>query len=314
VELSSTPFKISDRVISLYRVAQPELTDTTNAVTEGAYRVRTMERQEVNLAMEWAAAEGWNPGLHDARCFYAADPNGFLIGVLGDEPVATISVVKYGTSFGFVGFYIVAPAHRGLGYGIKIWNTGLALLQGRTVGLDGVVDQQDNYKKSGFVLAHRNVRYEGMRVGDTRATAAITPLSELSLDEITTYDQQFFPERRTQFLECWINQTQGAAFGFVQNGSLAGYGVLRPCRSGYKVGPLFADSPEIAESLFLALQQEIPNDAPIFLDTPAVNEAAVDLARRHNMTAVFETARMYANGNPDLPLDRIFGVTSFELG
>jgi hypothetical protein len=45
-----------------------------------------------------------------------------------------------------------------------------------------------------------------------------------------------------------------------------------------------------------------------------VNEAAVDLARRHNMTAVFETARMYAGGNPDLSLDRIFGVTSFELG
>jgi hypothetical protein len=62
------------------------------------------------------------------------------------------------------------------------------------------------------------------------------------------------------------------------------------------------------------LQQGIPNAAPIFLDTPAVNGAAVDLARGHNMTAVFETARMYAGGKPDLPLDRIFGVTSFELG
>jgi hypothetical protein len=273
-----------------------------------------MSRQEVDLAMHWAATEGWNPGLHDANCFYAADPNGFLIGLLGDEPVATISVVKYGTSFGFVGFYIVAPVHRGCGYGIKIWNTGLARLEGRTLGLDGVVDQQENYKKSGFVLAHRNIRYEGTCVGGASAGEAIIPLSKLPFGAILAYDKQFFPDTRVQFLKCWIHQTQGAALGFVQGGALAGYGVLRPCHSGYKIGPLFADRAKIAEDLFLALQRSVPRGAPIFLDTPAVNGAAVDLARRHNMTAVFETARMYAGGKPDLPLDRIFGVTSFELG
>ena len=283
-------------------------------MTDGAYRVRTMNRHEVELAVDWAAKEGWNPGLHDANCFYAADPDGFLIGLLEDEPIATISAVKYGTSFGFVGFYIVKPAHRGLGYGLKIWNSGLARLEGRTVGLDGVVDQQENYMKSGFVLAHRNVRYEGRRVRGANATASIIPLSKLPFGEISAYDEEFFPETRGQFLDCWINQTQGAALAFVQNGSLAGYGVLRPCRSGYKVGPLFADRPDIAEDLFLAMQRGLPDGAPIFLDTPAVNGAAVDLARRHNMTAVFETARMYAGGKPDLPLDRIFGITSFELG
>jgi GNAT superfamily N-acetyltransferase len=274
-----------------------------------------MDRHEVDLAVDWAAAEGWNPGLHDANCFYAADPDGFLIGLLGDEPVATISAVRYGTSFGFVGFYIVAPAHRGRGYGLKIWNTALARLEGRTVGLDGVIDQQENYRKSGFVLTHRNIRYQGTRVlGGGTDPAAIVPLSKLPFAKISAYDQEFFPDTRGQFLKCWINQTQGAALGFVQGGSLAGYGALRRCRSGYKIGPLFADTPDIAENLFLALQQDIPNGAPIFLDTPAVNGAAVDLAKRHNMAPVFETARMYAGRTADLPLDRTFGITSFELG
>jgi hypothetical protein len=40
--------------------------------------VRNMTEADLALALEWAAAEGWNP--HDARCFYAADPQGFLIG------------------------------------------------------------------------------------------------------------------------------------------------------------------------------------------------------------------------------------------
>ena len=47
-----------------------------------------MTQQEVATAIEWAAAEGWNPGLHDAACFYAADPSGFLVGLLEDEPIA----------------------------------------------------------------------------------------------------------------------------------------------------------------------------------------------------------------------------------
>ncbi len=36
--------------------------------------VRRMTRSEVDLALDWAAAEGWNPGVHDAESFYAADP------------------------------------------------------------------------------------------------------------------------------------------------------------------------------------------------------------------------------------------------
>jgi GNAT superfamily N-acetyltransferase len=273
-----------------------------------------MDRQEIDLAVDWAAAEGWNPGLYDANCFYAADPGGFLIGLLGDEPIATISVVKYGGSFGFVGFYIVAPPHRGRGYGIKIWNAALARLEGRTVGLDGIVDQQENYKKSGFVLAHRNIRYQGRSVGGAGLEPGVVGLSRLPFDKIAAYDRQFFPDTRLEFLKCWMNQPRGAALALVQDSSLAGYGVLRPCRSGYKVGPLFAENVEIAEDLFLGLQRDIPEGAPVFLDTPAVNGAAVDLAKRHHMTAVFETARMYAGQIPDLPLDRIFGVTSFELG
>ena len=100
----------------------------------------------------------------------------------------------------------------------------------------------------------------------------------------------------------------------MKDGKLAGYGVIRPCRSGYKIGPLFADDPELAEAIFLALKSEIDPAEPFYLDTPEVNRAAVALAERYQMKPVFETARMYTGAKPDLSLDRVFGVTSFELG
>jgi len=53
---------------------------------------------------------------------------------------------------------------------------------------------------------------------------------------------------------------------------------------------------------------------PIYLDIPAPNSAAVDLVKRHKMIATFETARMYTGKSPSLPLHRLFGVTTFELG
>jgi hypothetical protein len=273
-----------------------------------------MTRQEVDIAIDWAAAEGWNPGLYDGDCFHAADPSGFLVGLLGDEPVATVSVVKYGDSFGFLGLYIVKPEVRGKGYGFQIWNAGLALLKGRTVGLDGVLDQQDNYKKSGFTLAYRNIRYQGTGGGYLPTDSRIVQLSTLNFDEICAYDKPFFPDNRKPFLRCWIDQPQSTALGLLRNRKLAGYGVLRICRSGYKVGPLFADSPEFAEHLFSALKAHAPEGAPIFLDTPEVNTAAVDLAKRHKMIVADETARMYKGKIPDLPISRLFGVTTLELG
>ena len=258
--------------------------------------------------------EGWNPGIHDADCFYAADPNGFLIGLLDEEPIATISAVNMARSFGFLGFYIVKPEYRGKGYGIRIWNAGLKYLEGRNVGLDGVVAQQENYKKSGFKLAYRNIRYEGSGCGTVSKRPEIVNLSSLAFEDVEAFDRSFFPADRTEFIQCWINQPGCNALGILQNGKLAGYGVLRRCRSGYKMGPLFADSPELAESLFMALCSGIESTESVYLDVPEVNRSAIQLAERHHMKVVFETARMYKGREPDLSLNRLFGVTSFELG
>ena len=278
------------------------------------YIIKTIDRGEVDIAIEWAAKEGWNPGLHDADCYYAADPTGFLIGYLDEEPIATISVIKYTESFGFLGFYIVKPEYRSKGYGIQIWNAGLNYLKRRNIGLDGVVAQQENYKKSGFKLAFSNIRYEGHGGDNPPENVQIVKLSTLPFETINSCAQPFFPANRSFFIKCWINQPDSHALGIMQRGKLVGYGVIRACRTGSKIGPLFADSPRLAESLFLALNSKAKPSEPVYLDVPEVNQAALSLAERHNMNVSFETARMYTGDIPEMPLNRLFGVTSFEIG
>lgn len=272
--------------------------------------IRTMTRVDLDRAIDWAAAEGWNPGLDDAAPFRAADPDGFLMAFRDGAPVACISAVAYGARFGFLGFYVCAAEQRGRGFGMAVWRVALDRLGDRVIGLDGVVAQQDNYRKSGFVLAHRNVRYGGTVAIDERADPRIVPIDGTLRDAIVAYDQPFFPGPRRAFLEAWLTPARRRGLAYVEDGAVRGYGVVRACRNGHKIGPLFADDAAIADALFRALAAEA-GGGPVFLDPPESNRA---LPERYGLEPVFETARMYRGPAPALPLARLYGITTFELG
>jgi hypothetical protein len=77
---------------------------------------------------------------------------------------------------------------------------------------------------------------------------------------------------------------------------------------------LFADNALIAEKIFNALIGFVPLNEKVFLDVPEVNIPAIELAQKYEMRVVFETMRIYSRGMPSVPLKKVFGVTSFELG
>ncbi len=145
--------------------------------------IRPLRAEEMPFPVDLAAREDWNPSLHDGPAFRRADPQGFLGAWLGEEPVGCISAVSYGGAFGFIGFYIVAPEHRGQGYGLRLWQVGMARLAGQTIGLDGVVAQQDNYRRSGFVLAYSNIRFEAPGGMPFTPPPPVVPLADVPFAE-----------------------------------------------------------------------------------------------------------------------------------
>jgi GNAT superfamily N-acetyltransferase len=276
-----------------------------------AVNIRAMTSDEVALAVEWAAAEGWNPGLADAACFGSVDPAGFLICEFRGEPAATISAVNYDERFAFLGFYIVRPDLRGRGLGLRTWQAAIAHAGSRVIGLDGVVAQQDNYRKSGFALAYNNIRYGGVAVG-VRPRPGTIPLSHVPSDLIAQDDASVFPVARPEFVRTWTTAPGHVGQALVRGGRLAAWGVIRPCRRGRKIGPLVADNRADAEAIFAALVGPEPGE--VFLDVPQPNREAAALASAHGLSPVFETARMYSGPVRPVALNRVFGVTSFELG
>jgi GNAT superfamily N-acetyltransferase len=276
-------------------------------------RIRSMRPDEISIAVDWAAAEGWNPGLADATCFSSVDPDGFLIGELDGAPAATISCVNYGASFAFIGFYIVRKDVRGYGYGLQIWNAALAHAGARVIGLDGVPAQQQNYQKAGFKLAYANIRYGGIVVPPSAQRGRVVTLAEVPLSLVSTDDATVFPGRRDAFWRAWIGSPGHVGRAIVREGRLVAWGVMRPCRNGNKIGPLVADDRKAAEAV-LGVLLAAADGGEIFLDIPSLNRDAIALAQDLMLVPVFETARMYTGEIPLLRLERVFGVTSLELG
>lgn len=276
-------------------------------------QIRNLRPDEIAIAVEWAATEGWNPGLADADCFAIPDAQGFFVGEIDGKPVATVSCINYDDRFAFLGFYIVRERFRGSGYGLRIWNAAIAHAGARVIGLDGVVAQQDNYRKSGFRLAHGNVRYGGIVAAPSKSPVDMVALTGIPFASVEADDATVFPAARSAFLRAWIHTSGHVGRALLRDGRLTAWGVIRPCRTGHKIGPLVADDRAAAEAVAQALLAST-GGGEIFLDAPAVNGEAIALAESLGLKPVFETARMYTGPTPPLRIDRLFGVTSFELG
>lgn len=275
-------------------------------------RIATMAPADVERALDWAAAEGWNPGLDDAGAFRAADPDGFLMGWEGDEPVACISVVRHAPGYGFLGLYICRPEWRGRGYGRALWQAGLARLGGGTVGLDGVPAQQANYARSGFVADRRTIRHAG--VVAARPAAGAVPATAAMLPDLLALDRVASGVARPAYLSPWFTDT-GARRTLVllRDGRPVAVGTVRRCRESLKVGPLLAPEAADAATLLGALAA-VWAGAPLAIDVPEPNRPAIDLAAGLGLAPVFETARMYKGPPPAGRTGLVFGEATLELG
>lgn len=282
--------------------------------------IRPLERHELFQVVDWAREEGWNPGLNDAEIFWQTDPDGYLGVELDGQIVAAGSVVSYGRDFGFMGLFIVQPDLRGKGIGTKLWfhrrDALLARLKpGALIGMDGVFDMQAWYGQGGFVFSHRNLRMQGIGRKSDSAQDCVQ-LDELAFEEVEDYDRRCFGFNRGEFLRLWIKPQSGCALGVVRDGCLVGYGVVRECVEGFKIGPLFAESADVASLLFSALG-DCAAGSNLVLDVPEINSDAMALAQQNGMEEVFGCARMHYGPNqqpPQLPWRKIYGITTFELG
>lgn len=293
-------------------------------MTTNQLHIRNMTRAELDVIVEWAANEGWNPGLHDADIFWATDPDGFIAAELNGEMIGSGSIVNYGGVCGFMGFFLIHPQFRGRGFGAQLWLARRERLIKRLqaparIEMDGVFHMQSFYAKGGFQFLYRDLRFQGTAQTQTSTPTSISTrcdvvdLSTIAFDEINQYDQAIFMAPRSEFLRRWISQPACHALCATHNGKLVGYAIARPSRTGYRIGPLFANDPATARVLFQSLLSRLPHQQ-VQIDVPECNTPGVEMVKGNGFQEVFGCARMAFGPPLPRPLQNIFGVTTFELG
>lgn len=289
---------------------------TTSLVLPDGCSIGPMRAGEVPLLGQWAAGEGWNPGVSDLAIVHAIDPDAFLALRHGEEMIGGGVIYRAAPMLGFMGLFIVRPDRRGQGLGTALWFRRRDLLLSRleggaTIGMDGVFDMVPFYERGGFRLSHRDLRFQGIATG-TRDDS-VEPLDARDRDEVVAMDAALLGADRKVFLERWLAAPGARTAGLRIAGRLRAIAALRPARNGYRFGPVLAESADDARRVMSHLMADVQGQQ-VQLDVPEPNVAGITLAKGYAFTEVFGCARMYLGPIPRVDVSRVFGVTSFEFG
>ncbi|KAG0326342.1 hypothetical protein BGZ99_009694 [Dissophora globulifera] len=331
---------------------------------------RCTSQNALDTFFSWPLQEQWNPstkGNETREVFLKADPNGFICGKIinpetrREEIISIVSAITYGNDQAWVGFYIVNPRFRGHGYGLESFRKALehAGHDRASVGLDGVMAQVENYKKSGFTaVAWQNGRRHGSirdlienqerdladRIARDEVPGLVL-LTDPKVDkkELAVIEQRYAGLKRPQFVQDWADfhalHPEEHRFGVAvlatddnnglenaekpAKGTMLGWACVRPAETSYRVGPLYADTPEVAKQLLVKLAYEVlqaekqsPYHVPLKfdVDVPNSNQAAVELFDRIGWNDTFPSLRMWKGKMPEHDVNGVFGVASLEVG
>ena len=249
--------------------------------------IRPVQPVDIPLINDWARREGFAPGTGDIGIYRQTDRQGIWTGCLDDDPIGCIAGVRYNPAYGFIGLYIVRPDQRGRGYGVQLWRQAL----------DSRPDQLPaTTLPDGLRLVH----------GDAIPEPTI---------QIYDADRELSP--RPHFLSDWLHHPAGDVTALLDGEQTChGFARIRPCLlqqdEGWRIGPLLADSPELAELLIMDLLKA--RQGLVIIDSPGGNALASPLLHHLGFTPAGRTLRMYRGVMPSRQLDEVYGLACLELG
>lgn len=281
------------------------------------FRILKTDMNGLRQLASMAESEGWNPGIDDYVIYYNTDPDAFYGVYKDDLMIGGGSIVSYNGVFGFMGFFIIKPEFRSSGIGTKLWYFRRDMLLSRlkkdaAIGMDGVVNMQPFYTKGGFKLAFRDERYE-MEGRPFETDPNVRPVSQADISNIIAYDSDCFGVNRENFIRPWLQRNTAISFKYEQNGNLLGFAVIRQAARGKRIGPLFADNITVAEELLKSCLHSAAGEN-VYIDMLVTDNNKPELAKKYGGLFVFECGRMYYGKPPKMALEKVFGITTLELG
>jgi len=262
--------------------------------------LRPMTQADIPFGLRLTSLAGWNQTAADWQMLLAA---GFgLVATYGAMSAAadtetavtagTVTVVPYGAAFSWIGMVLVDPAYRRRGVGTALLQRAVteAMPYG-CVRLDATPQGEPLYTRLGFRAEYGLLRMLRQPVPLLRqhqempVTAAASELGvggnvvyraldPVRLSELIAFDAPIFGAARGSILGALVRNEPRHAFVCLQDGVLRGYCLGRSGAICEQIGPVAADSAEIAQVL-LCRALGACGDRPVVVDAFAAKEAWV---------------------------------------
>ncbi|KAL6703674.1 hypothetical protein ACN47E_009448 [Coniothyrium glycines] len=232
------------------------------------YAIGALSSVEEVQAHWWPLLQelGWNRDKSDAEGHFLACQNGktwlHIIPDSSTRPEGSVMACIYPNRTGWVGCFIMNAAFRGKGLGRELWKEMDITFRRYAItkiGLDGVPEQVNTYKRRGFESVGEIPCMTRSSLDCKPATTPVNleegvelqDLRDIDSKELAKLDLEHTGLDRTAY---WVDASQTTrrgcfGFGIVKEGKLTGFIFVRNVENGSRFGPLYAETYAEAKQL-----------------------------------------------------------------
>ena len=284
------------------------------------FLVREASVEDIMQIYGQMVVENWNPGIFDQLTYAKSKNVRMFVGVLNGTVVSSCCACIYNEAFAFFGCYLVFESKlRGKGYGLAAYKHRLrvmAELGVKAMGCDGVLDQTHNYAKNDFIGYYLNRRFS-YTVQGNEIVASNVSIDMPNIKVVADFEAKFVYEPRHEFINVWLNSDPTMRYAVIYNdkNDILGLGIVRQAQTGFRIGPIYANTQINAKNIMLALASQLPKESQLFIDMPEANCHYDHFIKELQLECCdFECMRMYRGEVPSFPVDQIYGVCMLEVG
>ncbi|KAF2103656.1 hypothetical protein NA57DRAFT_69870 [Rhizodiscina lignyota] len=261
------------------------------------YTIRNAESMEEMRDLWWPLMVdlGWNRAYNDAPMHWNVSRSTSWLVVTSkdsDKPEGCVVPFVFDNRTAWVGFFIMNASARGKGWGAALFRQCLAEFKRmgcEYIGLDAVVEQKATYERRGFreVGMIKNMFRDGLGkvpIEDEIKTEGsgwkLVDIRSIEAGKLVDFEERCTGFRRSRLWskEGMFHRVEDDTCGFAAtdaSGALEGFVLVRVNHLGYRFGPIYASSRDIASALLRAAMKrtgELNKDgilvAEIFMDNP----------------------------------------------
>jgi ribosomal protein S18 acetylase RimI-like enzyme len=276
--------------------------------------IRLMTPNDLGLGLRLSAQAGWNQTEADWRRFLRLEPEGCLVALWAEEPVAATAAFVFG-SVGWIAMVLVDEAFRHRGIASELIQHALKYLEHRgvrTTRLDATPLGRPIYERLGFLPEYSLLRMQGVVAPPADGTGFVS-LPADRVREAGDLDRHLAGAPRHRLIQALYDERPDAAVAGFTEAGLAGYAMWRPGRRASQIGPAMALSPQIGVALLDQIRQRCPA-GPVFADVPTDNTAAVAWFTSQAFTVQRDFTRMYLGQRIADSPERIWASSGPEKG